>query len=205
MPNMPSMTESPSAHETGAAEMASSEMGSSPVPGLVPVTIEPRRLQLIDVRTGKVERRSLEGSLNIVGFVTPDEARITSLHLRFSGWVKELHVDQTGQFVRKGERLLSVYSQDLYQAEQDYVVARQALDSGSKDSELAETRRSLLDAAGQRLELLGVPADEVARLDATRSASQVLWVNSPFSGYVMEKNVLEGQYVGSDQDALLNS
>ena len=193
--DMANMTES-----SAAPQHAASDMGSSPVPGLVPVTIEPRRLQLIGVRTGKVERHSLDGNLNIVGFITPDETRITNLHLRFSGWVKELHVNQTGQLVRKGERLLSVYSQDLYQAEQDYIVARQALDRGPNDNELADTRRNLVDAARQRLELLGVPADELARLDATGTPGQVLWVDSPFSGYVMEKNVFEGQYIGPDQN-----
>jgi len=195
MPGMEGTSESPSGHEATMPEM-----GSSPVPGLVPVTLEPKRLQLIDVRTGKVERRSLGGATNIVGFVTPDETRITNLHLRFSGWVKDLNVDQTGQAVKRGERLLSVYSQDLYQAEQDYAVALAALDRGSKDSELADTRRGLADAARQRLELLGVPDEEVKRLDETRSPSQVLWVNSPFSGYVMEKNVFAGQYIGADQN-----
>jgi RND family efflux transporter MFP subunit len=198
--DMTKMTESSDHSQRGV-----SDMGISPVPGLVPVTIEPRRLQLIDVRTATVERRPLDGNLKVVGFITPDETRITNLHLRFSGWVRELHVNQTGQLVKEGERLLSVYSQELYQAEQDYIVARQAvdrgsLDRGSDDNDLANTRRSLLDAARQRLELLGVPADELARLDAAGTPSSELWVRSPFAGYVMEKNVFTGQYIGPDQN-----
>jgi Cu(I)/Ag(I) efflux system membrane fusion protein len=193
--DMTKMTESSSHSQSGV-----SDMGISPVPGLVPVTIEPRRLQLIDVRTAAVGRRSLDSNLKVVGFITPDETRIANLHLRFSGWVKELHVNQTGQLVKEGERLLSVYSQELYQAEQDYIVARQALDRSSNDNELANTRRSLLDAARQRLELLGVPADELARLDTADTPSSELWVPSPFAGYVMEKNVFAGQYIGPDQN-----
>ena len=193
--DMTKMTESSDHSQRGV-----SDMGISPVPGLVPVTIEPRRLQLIDVRTGAVGRRSLDGNLKVVGFITPDETRITNLHLRFSGWVKELHVNQTGQLVKEDERLLSVYSQELYQAEQDYILARQALDRSSNDNELADTRKNLLDAARQRLELLGVPADELARLDAAGTPSSELWVRSPFAGYVMEKNVFTGQYIGPDQN-----
>ena len=182
------------------ARRDASDMGVSPVPGLVPITVEPRRLQLIDVRTGAAQRRSLAGSLRILGFITPDEARVTNLHLRFSGWVKELRVNQTGQPVKQGEKLFSVYSQELYRAEQDYVVAREALQRGSIDNDLADTRRSLLDAARQRLELLGVPADELTRLEAGGAPSQDLWVSSPFSGYVMGKNVFAGQYVGPQQN-----
>jgi Cu(I)/Ag(I) efflux system membrane fusion protein len=184
---------------SAAAEGGASDMGVSPVPGLVPVTIEPRRLQLIDVRTGAVDTRPLGGDTRIVGFITPDETRITNVHLRFSGWVKELRVSQTGQLVEKGERLFSVYSQELYRAEQDYVVARQALARGPAGSELADTRSALLGAARQRLELLGVPAEELARLDDGGEPSQDLWVPSPSSGYVMGKNVFAGQYVGPAQ------
>jgi len=191
---MAGMTQPPS------SQQGVSDMGIAPVPGLIPIAIEPKRLQLIDVRTGAVERRSLDGNLGVVGFITPDETRVANLHLRFNGWVKELQVDQTGQLVKEGERLLSVYSQELYQAEQDYIIARQALDRGPKEGELASTRRNLLDAARQRLELLGVPADELSRLDAETTPSSELWVRSPFSGYVMEKNVVKGQYVGPDQN-----
>ena len=195
MANMPGMTAS-----TDHSQPSASDMGRSPVPGLVPVTIEPQRLQLIGVRTGTVEHRSLDGSLKIVGFITPDETRLTNLHLRFSGWVKKLNVDQTGQLVKEGEKLLSVYSQELFQAEQDYIVAHQSLNRGSNDNDLKSTRRNLLDAARQRLELLGVPSDELARLDTAGAPNSEMWVRSPFSGYVLEKNVVEGQYIGPDQN-----
>jgi RND family efflux transporter MFP subunit len=174
-------------------------MGSSPVPGLVPVTIEPQRLGLIGVRTGLVERRSLDGSLRLAGFVSPDETRLSNIQVRFSGWVKELSVDQTGQLVEANQKLLSVYSQDLYQAEQEYVSARQAMSRGA-DASLKDTRKQLMDAARLRLELLGVPQEELASLDMGNSPSSELWLRSPASGYVMEKNVFNGQYISPDQN-----
>ncbi|MEW5796036.1 MAG: efflux RND transporter periplasmic adaptor subunit [Candidatus Zixiibacteriota bacterium] len=183
-----------SAHGVGGAD----NLGSAPVPGLVPVTIEPQRLQLIGVRTGRVERRPLNGSLRLVGFVTPDETRLSDIHVRFSGWVKELEVAQTGQPVTANQKLLSVYSQDLYQAEQDYIVAREAM-ARVADPMLKETRKQLLDVARQRLQLLGIPAEEFARLETANSPSAELWVKSPFSGYVLEKNVVAGQFIGPDQ------
>lgn len=176
------------------------DMGSAPVAGLVPVTIESQRLQLIGLRTGTVATRSLDGSLRLVGFVTPDETRLENVHVRFSGWVKQLLVDQTGQTVGANDRLLSVYSQDLYQAEQDYLVARQSALRTSSDPTLQESRRQLLEAAGKRLQLLGVPPEELARLDSEGTATSELWIRSPFSGYVLEKNVVNGQFIGPDQN-----
>lgn len=183
----------PRGHDTSDA----SDMGSSPVPGLVPVTIEPKRLQLIGVRTGTVSTRSLDGSLRLVGYITPDETRLSNVQVRFSGWVKELAVDQTGQYVKAGQRLLSVYSQDLFQAENEYLIARKATEHAADDF-LRDTRNQLVNAARQRLELLGVPPEEISRLDTAGSPGSELWVQSPFSGIVIEKGVVVGQFINPD-------
>jgi Cu(I)/Ag(I) efflux system membrane fusion protein len=190
--------------KTGASAEQSQQtmanMGSAPVQGLVPVTIEPQRLQLIGVRTGVVARRSLSGSLRIVGFIAPDESRVANVHVRFSGWVKGLNVDQTGQLVKAGEKLLSVYSQDLYQAEQDFILTRDGAARVSGNGSSPETGGELVDASRQRLALLGVPADELARLETAAVPSLELPVLSPYSGYVLEKNVFDGQYIGPGQN-----
>ncbi len=200
MNNMPGMDGmSGMDNSAGSTDYHASDMGSSPVPGLVPVTIEPQRLQLIGVRTGTVARRPLDGSLRLPGYITPDETKLANIHVRFSGWVKELAVDQTGQTVNKGQRLLSVYSQDLYQAENEYIIARRATTRVADDI-LKDTRNQLLEASRQRLELLGVPAEEISRLDTASSPSSELWIRSPFSGYVIDKGVVVGQFIGPDQN-----
>lgn len=176
-----------------------SDMGGSPVPGLVPVTIEPQRLQLIGVRTGTVGTRSLDGSLRLVAYITPDETRLSNVQVRFSGWVKELAVDQTGQSVEAGQKLLAVYSQDLFQAENEYIIARKAT-GRTADNALRDTRNQLLSAARQRLDLLGVPQEEISRLDKASAPGSELWVRSPSSGIVLEKSVLMGQFISPDQN-----
>ncbi len=181
------------------ARHSMSDMGSAPVPGLVPISIESKRLQLIGVRVGTVERRSLDMALHLVGFVTPDETQLSDIHVRFNGWVKELHVNQTGQRVTAHERVLSVYSQELYQAEKEYLVARRAMANVANDDLMSRTRKQLLDVSRERLLLLGIPSDELARLDSSNTARAELWVRSPFTGYVLEKNVVSGQFIGPDQ------
>ena len=189
--------EHPAGKDTGGME---GDMGKAPVPGLVPVTIEPQRLQLIGVRKDRVQRRSVGGKTTIVGYVTSDETRTQSLHVRVMGWVQELFVNETGQVVKAGQPLMSLYSQELYQAEQDYIVARDAAQSPSSDSALTAMRRQLLDAARERLRLLGIPDEEIARIEQASVASSQMTLRSPFSGYVLEKNVLPGQYIGPEQN-----
>ena len=191
MSNMPG-TEMP--------EKTTEVKSESTVPGLVPVTIEPERLQLIGVRTALVERRSVGGKIDIVGFVTPDETKMRNLHVRVNGWVLDLFVDKTGQFVEAGQPLLSLYSQDLYQAEQDYMVARDAAKVTSADSALASMRHQLLIAASERLRLLGLSDVEIGELEKSDVPSPQMMLRSPFSGYVLEKSVLPGQYLSPDQN-----
>ncbi len=181
------------------SQSAGSDMGAFPVPGLVPISIEPKRLQLIGIRTGTVDMRQIEGGLRFAGYVTPDETRISNVHVRFSGWVKQLGINQTGQQVHANDKLLSVYSEELYQAAQEFILSRNSFNRVA-NAEAIDTRKQLLSASRKRLELLGIPSQELAILDTAQTPNQELWVRSPFSGYVLEKGVTEGQFIEPSQN-----
>jgi membrane fusion protein, copper/silver efflux system len=170
------------------------------VPGLTSVTFTTERLQLIGIKTGFVQRQDIGGTIDIAGYVTPDETRLKNINIRVSGWVQNLFVDKTGQYVEAGKPLLSLYSQDLYQAEQDFQVARDAAEKGSGDPSLASMRKQICDAARQRLSLLGLAENQINEITKSDLPSAQLVITSPFSGYVLEKTVLPGQYLSPDQN-----
>jgi Cu(I)/Ag(I) efflux system membrane fusion protein len=172
--------------------------GASPadgdVPGLAGVHITPERVQLIGVRTARVESRTLGSRLDLVGLVAPDETQLRRVQLRAAGWVQELFVSRTGERVAAGQPLLAIYSPELYQSEQEYLIELGARDSMSAMSHEGGAR----SAARERLRLLGVPPEEIARLERERTASTRLVLTAPFAGTVLERGVVEGQYVGAD-------
>ncbi len=188
----------PGMNMSGSKETSS--MGEAPVNGLAPVTIEPERLQLIGVKTAMVARRNLGGEINIVGSVTPDETRMKNINARVNGWVQDLYVDKTGQYVEAGKPLLSLYSQELYQAEQDFILARDAAKGNPSDPALTNMRNQIYKAAKDRLMLLGLSDDQINEIDNSDAPRQDLTLTSPFSGFVIEKNVLPGQYLSPDQN-----
>lgn len=188
-----------------AAEPADQDMrmmGQAPVPGLVSITIEDQRLQLIGLKTATAARRNLDEGRRFVGFVTPDETKLANLQVRVSGWVKTLFANQTGQLVEKGEPLLSIYSQGLYEAERDFLVTRDAAAQSGTDTLLAGMHKQLLEGSRERLRLLGLSDQEIASVEAADIPSQELAIRSPFRGYVIEKSVVAGQYVTPDQPLL---
>jgi len=191
----------PADYGTGAAA------DTSDVPGLAAVQLSPERIQLIGVRTAVAERSAVGGRLELVGFVTPDESRFHRVQIRLTGWVERIHVEQAGAPVRAGEPLVTIQSPELFQTEQEYVIERGAggqdpgagaatHDSGARGA--ASHDSGALAAVRQRLQSLGVPADEIERLERERTASTRLMLRAPISGTVLEKNVVDGQYVGPD-------
>jgi Cu(I)/Ag(I) efflux system membrane fusion protein len=173
MPGMPGMKMSVS---EGAAEPSS-------LPGYAKVTIAPERQQLIGVRTGRVEHDRLLMSIRAVGIIEPDQTRQARIHTRVSGWVTKVHANFVGQNVKKGDPLLEIYSPDLLATQEEFLIA---LDGGQK---------ALADSARRRLELWGVPADEIKELEKTKKARETLMLRSPIGGRVLERNVLEGTRV----------
>jgi len=177
------------------------------VPGLVPVTIEPERLQLINVTTTPVQRREIGDAIEIFGFVTPDESKLANINARVSGWVVNLFVNETGQFVEADAPLMSLYSQDLYQAQQDFLSARNrvvstrdAYKNNSPDTALSSMRRQIYDASRMKLILLGLSNDQISELEKLDTPGSQTIIKSPVSGYLLSKSILQGQYFAPDQN-----
>lgn len=161
---------------------------------LVPVQISPQRLQSIGVKIGKVERKTVADEIRTTGNVAVDETRLAYVQVRFSGYIKKVFVNATYEFVRKGQPLFTIYSPDLVATEREYLVARQNAKevATSRVPGISTGAASLLDAAQERLKQWGVPPEEIARLNFSNEVQQELEVDSPVSGYVIERNALAG-------------
>jgi len=167
-------------------------VGSQPssVPGHVTVTIAPERQQLIGVRIGQVRSEKLLMSIRAVGVVEPDQTRLARMQTRVRGWVTKLYVDFVGQKVAKGDRLLELYSPELFATQQEYLIARStaSLPPNSRG-------QGLTDSSLRRLELDGVAPEEIQELEKTGKPRETLLLRSPIAGTVLERNVFDGSYV----------
>ena len=184
----------------GGARAPSAAAGD--VPGLTTVHLSPERVQMIGVRTTVVEREPVGGRLDLVGFVAPDESRLQRVQIRVAGWVQELFVNRTGEEVVPGQPLLTVYSPELYQSEQEYLIEARAhtgTDTVTTDP-MAGMHHDAdgASAAMTRLILLGVPREELQRLVRVPVANPRLTLRSTVTGTVLERNVTAGQYVAAD-------
>ncbi|MEI9938711.1 MAG: efflux RND transporter periplasmic adaptor subunit [Pseudomonadota bacterium] len=158
------------------------------------VLIDERRRQLIGVRTQAVTLGPLRSSFKAVGHVTYDESAFTDVNLKVRGWITKLLVNETGQRVSRGQVLFSMYSPELYSAEQDFLLATRGAGSASVDAGSARSS-SFARAARTRLNLLGLSDAQIDAIGAKGEPQESTNVSSPAAGFVIEKNVVEGASV----------
>jgi multidrug efflux pump subunit AcrA (membrane-fusion protein) len=158
---------------------------TSAVGGYANVKLTSDRQQLIGVQTGMTEMRSLGRSVRTVGRVAVDETRLYKITTKFDGYIEKLYVNVTGQQIRKGQPLFSVYSPDLLSTQQEYLLAMRA----------AKQAPSLLAAARQRLLLWDITTAEIRELERTGTARKSVTIHSPTNGFVLNKIAVEGARV----------
>jgi hypothetical protein len=177
------------------------------VPGLGPVDLSFERVQLMGVKTATVQKRRLGGELRTVGWVVAPEEGLSKVTARFAGWIETLAVSQTGQKIGRGQLLASAYSPQVVAAERELLTAKglgTALgasdvgatgDAGMTGMPSLSPLGSLGDEARKRLEILGVPAGEIAAVEKDGKPRHTVGIYAPAGGYVVQKSAMVGQYV----------
>src|SRR5262245_16020594 len=85
--------------------------------------ISPEKQQLIGVQYGEVAYKPVFKTLRTVGRLTYDETKIVRIHTKVEGWIEKVYVDFTGKAVKKGQPLISIYSPELLQTQQEYLLS----------------------------------------------------------------------------------
>jgi Cu(I)/Ag(I) efflux system membrane fusion protein/cobalt-zinc-cadmium efflux system membrane fusion protein len=196
-PPMQSAPAEASTATSTSTSAATSTAASQPEMALAPMQLSPQRMQSIGVQIGEVKYQPVSEEIRIFGNVQADERRLAYVQTRFAGWIRKLHADATGDFVRKGQPLFTIYSPDLVATEQEYLIAKknQADLERSSVTGVASGAASLFSAAKDRLLQWEVPPSEITKLDATGKVITDLTINSPVSGYITEKTALPNMYV----------
>ena len=191
----PVVARGPEAASQPAPQSNASSAGRQPE--LAPVQLSPQRLQEIGVTTAVAELKNVSDDLNVPGNVDIDEEKLAYVQTRFPGWIQDVFANATYQYVRKGQRLFTVYSPDLVSSEQEYLLAKQNESAFSQDTHGMAAHESgwLLKAAQERLLQFGVSAQTIADLDQSGKVERNIAIDSPASGYITEREALPNAYV----------
>lgn len=149
------------------------------------VALSGNKQVLANVSTIIVKKENLQDQVTAYSYLDFVENNRKTISARFNGRIEKLFVDKTGDYIKKGDPLFEIYSPDLVQAQNEYLIA---LNNSSNSN-------SLIKASRKKLEIFGLTKDQLQTLEKTRELNFILTYYSPISGTVIEKKVQEGIYV----------
>lgn len=169
--------------------------GAAAVEGRVAVKVSAQKRQLIGARTAPVEKAPLVREIRAVGRVTYDETRLRNVFTKVSGWVERLYANTTGQLVKEGEPLLSIYSPELVSSAQEYLLALRGREQLAGSPAASDSAERLVTSARRRLQLFGITAQQIRALNESGEAPTTMTLDAPISGSIITRNVTQGDRI----------
>ncbi len=142
-------------------------------------------IKLADIQTSRVREAIPERTTYLLGKVMADERRIADLTARFGGRIEHLFVNFTGQKIRKGEKLASIYSPGLVAAQQELLEA----------VKYKENNPAFYRSARTKLKLWDLTDAQINDLEEAGKIIHYFDVLSPIAGTVTMRHVAKGDYV----------
>ncbi|MFB3784802.1 MAG: efflux RND transporter periplasmic adaptor subunit [bacterium] len=164
---------------------------------LAPLQLTEESLRLAGVQIVAATPEKLRFTTRTVGAVLADETRVRHVHTKIAGFVEKLYANFTGQAVKKGEPILSIYSPELLATQEEFLRALE-IHKRFQNSRITEVRKGgedLLEASRRRLELFDVPQDFIGKLTRAGKPQRAVVLNAPVSGFVTSKDIYEGHQV----------
>lgn len=121
------------------------------------------------------------------GYMEIPEPNQKLVSARFNGRIEKLYADRVGFRMMMGQPLFQIYSPDLMQAQTDYLLAIHKAET--------EKNEEWLQPLQKRLLLMGLTDEQLAELRKGKTPSLLTTIQAPVTGTIMEKSVLEGQYI----------
>ena len=151
------------------------------------------QMKLANITIQPVSEKPIGQTVLVNGRLTVDEQKTEVISSRATGRIEKLFVKETGQSIRKGEPLYTLYSETLLTLQQEYLLAKEQYETlGQREKRY----KSFLDAAERKLFLYGLTRSQISQLTHKNAGDPRVTFLSPASGIVTEVSVAEGQYVG---------
>ena len=150
-------------------------------------------MALANIQTTVVGAGNFEGNeIKLSGKIAENEEANAVQVSYFSGRIERLNVSFTGEEVRQGQLLATIYSPELYAAQQELITA----------ASLKESQPALYKAVRNKLKLWKLSESQINQIEATGKVKENFPVYATVSGTVTEKLVEQGDYVKQGEPML---
>lgn len=152
-----------------------------------------QQIQLGNIQTDTIRNGTIGDQIVLTATLNFDQMKTSSVSSRVMGRVEKLYYKNLGDYVKKGSPLYDLYSEELNNAKQEFILA---LDK--KKAFTAETVidfDQLIQSAKNKLLLWGLSEAQVNELANVKKATPTTTFYSTANGYITQLDIREGDYV----------
>jgi Cu(I)/Ag(I) efflux system membrane fusion protein len=149
------------------------------------VRIDPAMTQLLGIRLTTVQRGSLAQPVDAVGSIGFNERDIAVVQARSAGFVTRVYARAPGDVIERNAPLVDLLTPEWTGAQTEYLALLRSAD------------RALIEAARERMVLLGMPPELIAQVERSGRPQATVTVRSPISGAVATLDAREGMSMSS--------
>ncbi|CAN1532425.1 AcrA Membrane-fusion protein [Spirosomataceae bacterium] len=156
------------------------------------IYLNEEQLRLGNIKTDTLSVGSLNEKIVLTGVLNYNQNERQSINSRIMGRIDKLYYKTVGDYVATGSPLYDIYSEELNNAKQEYILAI---------SKKKNFNKALIDvdeiiaAAANKLLLWGLSKNQIQELEQTKKLSNTTTFYSPSSGYITSVAAQEGSYV----------
>lgn len=130
-----------------------------------------------------------ESLINVDGTIEMDERSINAQSTHLSGRIESIYVNFEGEYVRKGQKIATLFSTELLSASQELITA----------SAYDDKIEGLKAASIQKLKNWKLSDSQIETILTTNQPIETIDIYADHSGYVLSKKVSLGDYVKQGQ------
>lgn len=139
----------------------------------------PGRSVISSIKTVSPTFSALPVEIQASGVITYDPRNVYTIPSRTTGRIEKMYVTSEFQQVEKGQIVAGIYSPELVSAQRELVYL---LEQDSNNN-------SLIEAATEKLKLLGLSVSEINDIKSKRRVQEIIPVYSPYVGFLISGNV----------------
>lgn len=165
------------------------------------VAVSANQRIMANITTVEARQQTLDKEIRAVGIVQYDQSRQGKVTAWIAGRIDKLYVDTVGAKVSKDQPVAEIFSPDLLETQEEYLLAIKSRDllKNSSIPSISRNGDGLVASARQRLMLYGVKARQISALEKAGRPNILLPIYTPLSGIVIEKLVQQGQYINTGE------
>lgn len=157
------------------------------------IRLSAEQIELGNIHADTISKSSIGDRLVLTATLNFDQMKATSVSSRVMGRVERLYYKNLGDFVKKGVPLFDLYSEELNNAKQEFLLALDKRKTFA--SETVIDFDQLIQSARNKLLLWGLSEQQINELAKSKKATPVTTFYSSASGYITQMDIREGDYV----------